>query len=56
MVFKITDPAGRLVLQKPTDAGSQRQLVQARALPEGMYFLQVVADGKIVGVEKFVKQ
>ena len=55
-VFKITDPTGRLVLQKPVDAGSQRQLIQATALPAGMYFLQVVTEGKITAVGKFVIQ
>jgi len=55
-VFKINDPTGRLVLQKPVDAGSKRQLIQATALPAGMYFLQVVTEGKITAVGKFVKQ
>ena len=56
MVFKITDPTGRLVLQKPVDAGTERQLVQAGGLPEGMYFLQVVTEGKVTAVGRFVRQ
>jgi len=30
--------------------------VQAGLLPNGLYFLQVVADGKVLVVKKFVKQ
>ena len=56
MMFRITDLAGRLVKEQETDAGSKQQTVQAVALPDGLYFLQVVSDGKVLAVEKFVKQ
>jgi len=56
MVFKITDTAGRLVLQKTTDTGSARQIVRATGLPEGMYFLQVVTEGKVTAIGRFVRQ
>ena len=38
------------------EAGSQLQPVNAETLPAGLYVLQVVADGKVVAVEKFVRQ
>jgi hypothetical protein len=54
--FRITDLTGRLVLEQKTESGSAQQTVRAGALPSGLYFLQVVSDGKVLAVEKFVKQ
>jgi len=56
MRFRITDLAGRLVQEQATEQGSKQQTVQAGLLPNGLYFLQVVAEGKVLAVEKFVKQ
>ncbi len=56
MTLRITDLTGRLILEKPTDIGTQLQNVDTTTLPNGLYFLQVVADGKTIAVEKFVKQ
>jgi len=56
MNFRITDLAGRLVQEQAIEYGSKQQTVQAGLLPNGLYFLQVVADGKVLAVEKFVKQ
>ncbi len=55
-MLRITDYAGRLVLEQQTEAGNKHQTVQAGDLPAGLYFLQVVSDGKVLAVEKFVKQ
>ncbi len=54
--FRITDLTGRLVLEQKTESGSAQQTVRAGALPAGLYFLQVVSDGKVLAIEKFVKQ
>jgi len=56
MAFRVTDLTGRLVLEKQAEAGSERQMVQADDLPSGLYFLQVVQEGRVLAVEKFVKQ
>ncbi len=56
MSLRVTDLAGRLVLEKQTQTGDILQTVQAENLPGGMYLLQVIEKGRIVGVEKFVKQ
>ena len=56
MRFSITDLAGRLVQEQATEQGGKQQTVQAGLLPNGLYFLQVVAEGKVLAVEKFVKQ
>jgi|GEM_PF-2063342 len=56
MDFGITDVSGRLLLKKQIEAGSQIQSVNAETLPAGMYFLQVLSNGRVVAIEKFVKQ
>jgi len=56
MSFGITDQKGRLLLEKQVETGSQIQMVNAEILPAGLYFLQVIAGGKVVAVEKFVKE
>lgn len=40
----------------PISRGVSHLDIQTEDLPVGLYFLQVVLDGKVVGVEKFVKQ
>ena len=56
MVLKISDLAGRAVFEKQAEGGSQRQMLRAESLPPGLYFLQVVSEGKLLSVEKFVKE
>ncbi len=55
-VLKITDLAGQTVFEKQADPGSDRQTVHAERLAPGLYFLQVISEGKLLAVEKFVKQ
>ncbi|MCB9314638.1 MAG: T9SS type A sorting domain-containing protein [Lewinellaceae bacterium] len=54
--FRITDITGRLTLDAKTETGSAKQTIQASNLPNGLYFLQVLEEGKVLAVEKFVKQ
>ncbi|MBK6931519.1 MAG: T9SS type A sorting domain-containing protein [Saprospirales bacterium] len=54
--FRVIDLAGRLVSEQSAQTGTARQTVEAGALPAGLYFLQVVSEGKILATEKFVKQ
>ncbi len=56
MLFRITDPAGRLLLTQGMEPGSQQQALRVAALPSGLYFLQVVRDGKVLAVERIVRQ
>ncbi len=56
MFFRITDLTGRIVMEKQTATGAVRQTVQASALPGGLYFLQVIADGEVLAVQRWVKQ
>lgn len=56
MTLRVRDIAGRLVLEKPAQTGNKLQTMQTENLSGGMYLLQVVEKGRVVGVEKFVKQ
>lgn len=53
--FRITGLAGQLLREQPTQAGTALQTVQVADLPSGLYFLQVVFAGRVLAVEKFVK-
>ncbi|MBK6993653.1 MAG: VCBS repeat-containing protein [Lewinellaceae bacterium] len=54
--FRITDLAGRLAQEQKIELGNAHQTIRAEALPNGLYFLQVVLDDKVLAVDKFVKQ
>jgi Secretion system C-terminal sorting domain len=56
MKLRVTDLTGRNLMEKQMDIGIQTQTVDAAALPVGLYFLQVISEGKVVAVERFVKQ
>ena len=56
MKLRVTDLTGRLLLEKQTEEGNSIQTVKASTLPDGLYFIQVVSEGKVVAMEKFVKQ
>jgi hypothetical protein len=56
MALRVLGLMGQLLLEQPVQAGTSVQIMQAGALPSGMYFLQVVSGGKVMGVEKFVKE
>lgn len=56
MQFRVIDLTGRLVSAQNAQTGSTRQAVEVGAVPAGLYFLQVVSEGKILAIEKFVKQ
>jgi hypothetical protein len=56
MRLRIIDLAGRLMEEKSTETGSKIQTIAAQQLPEGLYFLQIVSEGKVLAVKKFVKQ
>jgi Concanavalin A-like lectin/glucanases superfamily/Secretion system C-terminal sorting domain/HYR domain/PKD domain len=56
LTFRITDLAGKVVLEKRAEVGKATQTLETALLPDGLYFLQVLSEGKILGVNKFVKQ
>jgi hypothetical protein len=56
MKFRIMDLNGRMVLENQTVIGNQIQNIDASSLASGFYFLQVVSEGKVLAVEKLMKQ
>jgi len=56
LVFRIVGLTGQRLREQRMEIGTTMQTVQASDLPAGLYFLQVVAEGRVVAVEKFVKQ
>lgn len=56
MRFRIVGLTGQALREQTIPAGGKLQTVQTGDLPGGLYFLQVVSEGKVVAMEKFVKQ
>ena len=56
MKLRIIDPTGKYVQDFTTQLDNEEQTIQVNHLPNGLYFLQVLSEGKVVAVEKFVKQ
>lgn len=56
MIFRIVGLTGQLLREQPTQGGSATQIVHAETLPSGLYFQQVMSEGRVLAVEKFVKQ
>lgn len=54
--FRITDISGKTMIERNAEISHIQQQLDLQELPGGLYFLQVVTDGKVLGVEKFVKQ
>jgi len=55
MSFRITNPAGQVVLKKETEMGKRIQTIDVSSLPQGMYFLQIYNETRLLGVEKFLR-
>ena len=56
ITLRVTDLLGRVLLDKKADIGKQIQTIQSATLTDGLYFLQVLSEGKVIAIEKFVKQ
>jgi hypothetical protein len=56
MQFRLMSPTGRMVGEQTLQAGNTQQTVQTKDLPGGIYFLQLLWEGNMIAVEKFVKQ
>jgi uncharacterized repeat protein (TIGR01451 family) len=54
--LKISDVSGKLLLESQAKIGSDRQTIHAEKLAPGLYFLQIVSEGKLLAVEKFVRE
>ncbi|MBK8557244.1 MAG: T9SS type A sorting domain-containing protein [Lewinellaceae bacterium] len=54
--FRILDLTGRLVQEERAAPGLLRQSIDTQQLPAGLYFLQLVSDGRLLATSRFVKQ
>jgi hypothetical protein len=55
-VFRVIGLTGQVLLEKRAEAGSAKYNLQVGDLPAGLYLLQVVAEGRMMGVGRFVKK
>ena len=56
MLLQVTNLTGRLLLEKTLDIGQKEQSLKANNLPQGIYFVLVISNGKLLAAEKVVKQ
>lgn len=54
--FRVVGLAGSVVWEKTAEPGHILQNVQTGDLPAGLYFIQVVSEGSVTAIVKFVKQ
>jgi hypothetical protein len=55
--LRVVNALGQLVQEFNTQLNSEQQTIQLPPnVTDGLYFLQVILEGKVIGVEKFVKQ
>lgn len=54
--LRIVGLSGNVLGEKKAIIGNAIQTMEAKDLPQGMYFLQVISRGRVMTVEKFVKQ
>lgn len=55
MMLRIASLTGQVVLEVQMEPGKLIHTVKTNYLPEGVYFLQMISDGQMVSVNKFVK-
>jgi hypothetical protein len=56
MKLRITDLTGRVLAEKQPTVGTTSQRIELNDLANGLYFIQVVQEGRVIGLERFVKQ
>jgi len=54
--IRIVGLTGKVMLEKDVSSGSFLQSIDATSLPQAMYFLQILSKGRVIGVNRFVKQ
>ena len=55
MILHVTSLTGQVVLEVQMEPGKFIHTIKTNYLPEGLYFLQMISDGQMVSVNKFVK-
>jgi len=55
MKIRLIGISGQIVLENNAEIGNRNQTIEAGLLPEGMYFLQLISEGKPIAIEKLIK-
>ena len=53
--MQVISMTGELLFEKKAESGTDLQLIEAWHLPSGIYFLQIVENGRVMSIDKFVK-
>ena len=53
--IQIMSLTGHVLFERKVEIGTTLQDIDATDLPEGMYFLQIVSNGRTQSINKFVK-
>lgn len=56
MTIRVVGLTGQVLLEQQAETGRIQQTVETRDLPAGLYFVQLTAAARMLGVAKFVKQ
>ncbi len=56
LTIRITDLTGRTVREAAAQPGSFITGMDLGSLPDGLYFVQILAEGRLVGVSRVIKQ
>jgi hypothetical protein len=54
--IRIIKPSGQVVSERQAQAGECIQTFDSGSMPAGLYFVQVLTEGRLIGVEKLIKQ
>ena len=54
--LKVVGLTGQVLAEKIADLHKSTQTMNVQTLPSGLYFIQILVEGKLIKVEKFIKQ
>jgi hypothetical protein len=55
-VIRIIKSSGQVISERQAQAGECIQTFDSGSMPAGLYFVQVMTEGRLIGVEKLIKQ
>ncbi|MEP7197339.1 MAG: T9SS type A sorting domain-containing protein [Saprospiraceae bacterium] len=56
MTIQISDLTGRRIIEKQLLPGSFSQIIEVSSLSSGLYLVQLISNGKVMSVNKLIKQ
>src|SRR5688500_632985 len=55
MSLQIVNLTGQVIMEKKVELDNDIQTIEAVGIVDGMYLLQIISDGRIIALNKFVK-